>query len=60
MTTPTPAQKRKPGRPQLMDGGKKIGVYLSADDRATAIRLGGGNVSSGIRAALNAQVKAIQ
>jgi hypothetical protein len=45
-----------------MDGGKKIGVYLSAEDRATAIRMGGGNVSSGIRAALAllAHMKSIQ
>ena len=45
-------QQRPGGRPALMQGGRRVQVYLDADAVAAAARLGGGNVSRGIRAAL--------
>ncbi|QQR69098.1 MAG: hypothetical protein IPI58_09820 [Alphaproteobacteria bacterium] len=45
---------RKPGRPQMMEGGKSIEVYLSEADRALAREIGGGVISVGIRLALAA------
>ena len=44
--------KRPGGRPALMRGGRRVQVYLDADAVVAAARLGGGNVSRGIRAAL--------
>lgn len=44
---------RKPvGAPQKMSDGRRVQVYLDADSLAIAERLGDGNVSAGIRAAL--------
>jgi len=40
------------GRPQEMEGGKRVNVYLDAQSLASASRLGDGNVSEGIRRAL--------
>jgi hypothetical protein len=40
------------GRPTEMDGGKRVNVYLDADSLRVAEGLGGGNVSRGIRIAL--------
>lgn len=40
------------GRPTEMEGGKAVKVYLDAPSRAIAIKLGNGNVSEGIRKAL--------
>lgn len=40
------------GRPAEMDGGKRTNIYLDADGRATAERIGNGNISDGIRIAL--------
>ena len=48
--------KSNPGRPRLMRDGRRVNVYLSADALAEASRLGGGNVSAGIRQALQRQV----
>ena len=47
--------KSNPGRPRLMRDGRRVNVYLSADALAEASRLGGGNVSAGIRQALQRQ-----
>ena len=41
------------GRPDTMDAGRRTQVYLDAPSLATAERLGAGNVSAGIRAALD-------
>lgn len=41
------------GRPVEMTGGKRVNVYLDAASLATAERIGNGNVSAGIRAALS-------
>lgn len=40
------------GRPATMEGGKRVQVYLDAGSLTTAARMGGGNVSEGIRRAL--------
>ena len=40
------------GRPDTMDSGRRIQVYLDAPSLAIAERLGNGNVSAGIRVAL--------
>lgn len=40
------------GRPAQMDGGRRVQVYLDAESLAAAERIGHGNVSEGIRAAL--------
>jgi hypothetical protein len=42
----------KLGRPKIMAGGKRVNVYLDAQSLAAALKLGGGNVSAGIRIAL--------
>ncbi len=42
------------GRPSKMEGGKRVNVYLDADSLATAAKAGNGNVSEGIRKALEA------
>lgn len=41
------------GRPVEMTSGKPVNVYLDASSRARAALLGSGNVSEGIRIALN-------
>jgi hypothetical protein len=41
------------GRPPEMTGGKAVKVYLDTESIATAQQLGGGNVSEGIRKALD-------
>jgi hypothetical protein len=40
------------GRPETLDGGKRVNVYLDAASLAKAAELGDGNVSEGIRLAL--------
>ena len=40
------------GRPTLLEGGKRINVYLDAESLDTAQKIGGGNASEGIRIAL--------
>lgn len=45
---------RRVGRPRLMEGGKRINIYLDSASLETAAKLGGGNVSEGIRLALAA------
>lgn len=45
------------GRPQLMAGGKAVRVYLDAASLASAKLLGVGNVSEGIRIALQRNTK---
>jgi hypothetical protein len=40
------------GRPPVMDGGKRVNVYLDAESLFVAAKLGSGNVSEGIRIAL--------
>ena len=49
------ANMRSAGRPAELEGGKPIRVYLDAASIATASKLGAGNVSAGIRAALAAR-----
>ena len=44
--------KTKPGRPPSLSGGKRVNVYLDAASLKAADKLGGGNVSEGIRMAL--------
>ncbi len=41
------------GRPPSLSGGKRVNVYLDAASLKAADKLGGGNVSEGIRMALN-------
>jgi hypothetical protein len=41
------------GRPPEMDEGRKVNTYLDAKSIAIAAKLGNGNVSHGIRRALN-------
>ena len=43
------------GRPALMDGGRRVNVYLDAASLERAAKLGHGNVSEGIRRALGEQ-----
>lgn len=40
------------GRPAELDGGKRVQVYLDAESLTIAAKLGGGNVSEGIRLSL--------
>lgn len=47
-------EKRKPGRPPRMDGGKRRSIYLDDESMELAERLGYGNASEGIRRALRA------
>lgn len=42
------------GHPRVLEGGKRISVYLDATSHQHAIALGGGNASEGIRLALAA------
>ena len=42
----------KTGRPAEMTGGKRVQLYLDADSLAIAAQIGGGNVSEGVRKAL--------
>ena len=44
--------KASPGRPPSLYGGKRVNVYLDAASLKAADKLGGGNVSEGIRIAL--------
>lgn len=46
------AVRRAPGRPAEMKGGKRVNVYLDDASLARAAKLGDGNVSEGIRRAL--------
>lgn len=41
------------GRPAMLDDGKRVNVYLDGASLEIASRLGGGNVSEGIRRALH-------
>jgi hypothetical protein len=45
---------REPGPPRQMDGGEPVTVYLSASQTRRAAELGGGNVSAGVRHAIDA------
>lgn len=49
--TEKPAEKRPVGRPAAV-AGKRVQVYLDPESQAIAARLGKGNVSEGIRKAL--------
>ncbi len=51
MKSTQPEPKRQPGRPSEIEG-KKVNTYLDKESIATAMRLGNGNVSLGIRIAL--------
>lgn len=46
------------GRPNEMDGGKRVNVYLDASSLEIAASIGNGNVSDGIRQALEISAKA--
>lgn len=50
-STRPPAQSG-PGRPFALAEGRRINLYLDAGSIAIAARLGGGNISAGVRAAL--------
>lgn len=43
----------RPGRPEKMQGGKRRNVYLDDASWTKAVKLGNGNVSDGIRTALD-------
>ena len=45
---------RRIGRPKRMEGGRRINIYLDSVSLEAADRLGGGNISEGIRLALAA------
>ena len=45
------------GRPSSMQNGKRVNVYLDAASLESASKLGNGNVSEGIRVALQRSVK---
>ena len=49
---------RPVGRPPEIDAGRRVQVYLDAASLRIAARLGGGNTSAGIRAALAAHNRA--
>lgn len=40
------------GRPKYLNNGRKIQVYLDEESLASATRIGGGNISAGVRAAI--------
>lgn len=42
------------GHPRVLEGGKRISVYLDVTSHQRAVALGGGNASEGIRLALSA------
>jgi len=42
------------------DGGKRLNVYLDAESIALAAKIGGGNVSLGIRKALRSGIKSLR
>lgn len=44
----------KTGHPRVLEGGKRISVYLDVPSHQHAVALGGGNASEGIRLALAA------
>lgn len=46
------ATKREPGRPEAMTEGRRVQVYLDAKTIEEARKLGDGNLSNGIRRAL--------
>jgi hypothetical protein len=48
----TSKPKTNPGRPPSLSGGKRVNVYLDAASIKAADKLGGGNVSEGIRKSL--------
>lgn len=48
---PAEEEKRAVGRPSTVVG-KRTQVYLDDESKKTALRLGGGNLSEGIRTAL--------
>jgi hypothetical protein len=50
------SQKRHPGRPQLMSGGRRIAVYLDAKTIDAARKIGKGSVSDGIRTAIRTAI----
>ena len=50
--TKRPPEKRSVGAPKKMTDGKRVNIYLDAESIDLAKKLGGGNVSKGIRAAL--------
>lgn len=45
-------EKRPAHRPPEMEGGRRMNVYLDAATIETAKRLGGGNISEGLRIAV--------
>lgn len=47
-------EPRGPGRPAVMQDGDAVTIYLSAAHAARAAELGNGNVSAGVRYALDA------
>lgn len=48
----TTTTKREPGRPEAMTEGRRVQVYLDAKTIEEARKLGDGNLSNGIRRAL--------
>lgn len=55
MASPSPQGVivRRVGAPTVLEGGKRVHVYLDAISLLRAAELGGGNVSEGIRVAIN-------
>lgn len=55
MTNKQPKQERPPtGRPATLTGGRRVNVYLDDETIAAATRIGSGNLSEGVRAAVRA------
>jgi hypothetical protein len=51
------SEKRSPGRPPEIDEGRAVNVWLDAPSIKRAMALGGGNISAGIRRALELAAK---
>jgi hypothetical protein len=49
---PEPKPKRGPGRPPLLQDGRRVYLYLDKASLERAAKLGDGNMSKGIREAL--------
>jgi hypothetical protein len=52
-------EKRPPGRPAEIDEGRAVNVWLDAPSIKRAMSLGSGNISAGIRRALELAAKSV-
>lgn len=51
---------RKPGRPASLKGGQRVNTTLDAETIAGAEKLGAGNISEGLRRAVEIALQAIK